>query len=47
VSIPKLITPEVYNYTELMAGKECRKKPLFIILTIAAKLTDGLASEES
>jgi len=39
VSFPKLITPNVYSYTELIVGKECRKRPLFIIITIAAKIT--------
>jgi len=37
---PKLIIPDVYSYTELMVGKECRKRPLFIIITTAAKATD-------
>jgi len=26
VSAPKLVTPDVYSCTELMVGKECRKK---------------------
>jgi len=39
---PKLITPNVYSYTELTVGKECRKRALFIIITIAAKVTDRL-----
>jgi len=40
VSTPKLITPNVYNFTELTVGKESRKRPLFVIITIAAKVTD-------
>jgi len=40
MSTPELTTPDVYIYTELTVGKECRKRPLFIIITIAAKLTD-------
>jgi len=39
VSTPKLITPDVYGYTELMVGKEC-KRSLFTIVTIAANVTD-------
>jgi len=35
-----LITPNVYSYTELMEGKEHRKRPTFIIITIVAKVTD-------
>jgi len=35
-----LITPNVYNYTELKVGKECKTRPLFIIITVAAKVTD-------
>jgi len=35
-----LITPVIYSYTELTAGMQCRKGPLFIIITIAAKVTD-------
>jgi len=35
-----VITPNVYSYTELTVGKERRKRPLFIIITIAAKVTD-------
>jgi len=30
LSAPKLITPNIYSYTELMLGMECRKRPLFI-----------------
>jgi len=40
VSAPKLITPNIYSYTELTVGMEGRKRPLFIIITIAAKVTD-------
>jgi len=40
VSAPKLITPDVYSFSELMVGTEHRKRPLFIIITIAAKVTD-------
>jgi len=30
-----------YRYTELTVGKKCRKRPLFIIIATAAKVTDG------
>jgi len=40
VSSPKLIIPNIYSYTELTVGKECRKRPLFITITIAAKVTN-------
>jgi len=40
MSAPKLVTPNVYSYTELTVRKECRKRPLFIIITIAAKVTN-------
>jgi len=35
-----MITPNICSYTELMVGKECRKTPLFIIITTAAKVTN-------
>ena len=34
------MTPNVYSGTELMIGKECRKRPMFIIITVAAKVTN-------
>ena len=40
MSAPKLITPNAYSFTELVVGIECRKRPIFIIITIAAKVTD-------
>ena len=40
MSAPKLITSNVYSYTELTVGKERRKRPLYIIIAIAAKVTD-------
>jgi len=40
VPAPKLITSNVYSYTELTVGMECRKRSLLIISTIAAKVTD-------
>jgi len=40
VSTPKLITPNVYSHTELTVGMECTKRPLFIIISTAAKVTD-------
>jgi len=40
VSAPKLVAPNVYSYTELMIRKECRKRPLFTIITVVAKVTD-------
>ena len=40
LSAPKLITPNVCSYTELTVGKECWKRPLCIIVTVAAKVTD-------
>jgi len=40
VSVPKLITPNVYIYTELAVGTEGRKRPLLVIITIAAKVTN-------
>jgi len=40
MSAPKLITPNIYSLTELTLGMECRKWPLLIIITVAAKVTD-------
>jgi len=40
LSAPKLITPNIYNFTELMVEMECRRRPLFIIITIVAKVTN-------
>ena len=39
LSAPKLVTPDVYSFTELVVGMECRRRPMFIIITIAAKVT--------
>ena len=42
LSTPKLVTPHVYSFTKLAVGMECRKRPLFIIITMAAMVTDRL-----
>ena len=34
------LTPTVSSYTELMVGMEGRKRPMFIIIAIAAKVAD-------
>jgi len=40
MSTPKLVSPKVYSFTELVVGKECRKRPQFLVIIIAAKITD-------
>jgi len=40
LSTPKLVIPNVYSYSELTVGKECRKWLLFTVITIAAKVTN-------
>jgi len=40
LSAPQLITPNVCSFTELTVGKECRRKPLFVIITVAFKVTN-------
>jgi len=40
VSAPELVTPNAYSFAELKVAMECRKRSLFRIITIAAKVTD-------
>ena len=39
-SAPKLRTPNVCTYTELAVGMEGRKGPVFVVIAIAATVTD-------